>query len=127
MSHDKTQILQEVLESNLKRTHAVFPLPCKRADGVLASEKGKANILNKQYSSVFTKEDTSNIPPKGPSVTHTLPATVVTEKGVVKLLQDLDPHKASRPNNISLRQATCTKRACRTPQQTIGCFVPARH
>ena len=45
--------------------------PLKNEDGFLKSDnQSKANILNNQFESVFTKEDTSSIPDKGPSPTQ---------------------------------------------------------
>ena len=41
--------------------------PLKNEDGFLKSDnQSKANILNNQFESVFTNEDTSSIPDKGP-------------------------------------------------------------
>ena len=60
-----------------------------RSNGVLISETAeKANILNDQYSSVFTnEEDKKNIPDKGQSNIPPLPyiVTVVDADGVEKL------------------------------------------
>ena len=42
--------------------------PLKNEDGFLKSDShSKANILNRQFESVFTKEDTSSMPDKGHS------------------------------------------------------------
>ena len=49
-------------------------IPSLRSKGVLIADAvGKANILNRQYSSVFTLEDTNNIPSKGPSKAPPMP------------------------------------------------------
>ena len=84
-----------------KDNNSVSPL---RKDGVLISDApGKAEILNQQYTSVFTKEDTSNIPSKPSSNIPTCPPIKVTQKGVEKLLKDLKPDKAAGPDQISPR------------------------
>ena len=71
-------------------------------NGILHSDPGKkADILNNQFKSVFTKDldtETENIPqPDFPS----LEDIIITEPGVLKLLQNLDPTKACGPDNIS--------------------------
>ena len=70
---------------------------------MLSDAIGKANILNNQYCSVFTKEVLTDIPSKGPSQAPTMPSIKVTVKGVKKLLQQLKPLKASGPDKISTR------------------------
>ena len=89
------------IKSKKKDPCSVSPL---RSEGVLISDApGKSNILNNQYCSVFTNEDTTNIPSKGPSQTPDIPAIKVSVNGVKTLLQELKPHKASGPDNISPR------------------------
>ena len=60
--------------------------------------KDKANILNKQFHSMYTKEDSSNISSKGVSPTPSIGYLKVTTTGVLKLLQRLKPNKASGPD-----------------------------
>ena len=77
------------VKSKKKDTCSVLPL---KSEGVLISDaKGKVNILNQQYCSVFPNEDTSTIPSKGPSTKPTLPDIEVAKEGVLHLLQQLDP------------------------------------
>ena len=63
----------------------------------------KADILNDQFSSVFTKENGTETPDLGPSVIPDLPNINVTPKGVEKLLSGLNPHKASGPDELPTR------------------------
>ena len=60
----------------------------------------KANILNRQFSSVFTRPDGLNPPLVGHRCTS-MPDIVVNLAGVRKLLKDLNPNKASGPDGIS--------------------------
>ena len=63
----------------------------------------KAEILNRQFKSVFTHEDKSNIP-KLPGPHYPPIANLdITTTGVERLLARLDPNKASGPDNISCR------------------------
>ena len=60
----------------------------------------KATILNDQFQSVFT--DTNSTPTvrlEGNTFPHIPPINITTE-GVLQLLQELDPHKASGPDGI---------------------------
>ena len=73
-----------------------------KEDGVIFDDsRSKANILSKQFSSVYTREDTSQPLPeiKGksyPSISNIL----VHEEGVLKLLQGLNVNKAAGPDCI---------------------------
>ena len=90
------------VKSKKKDTSNIAPL---RENGTLISDaKGKANILNRQYCSVFTKDDPTVDPPsKGTSTIPTLPPIEIKQKGVEMLLKKLKPEKAAGPDNISPR------------------------
>jgi hypothetical protein len=49
--------------------------------------KAKAELLNNQFSSVFTSEDKINMPELGQSKTDNIPMPTVHQEGVVKLLR----------------------------------------
>ena len=70
---------------------------------VVTSAKEKAEALSRQYSSVFTMEDTSSLPSKGPSPFPTMPDITITVAGVEKLLASLNPRKASGPDQVPTR------------------------
>jgi hypothetical protein len=59
--------------------------------------------LNEQFSSVFTKENTSTIPNLGTSKTPDAPNIIAGKEGVLKLLLNLNPHKATGPDQLSTR------------------------
>ena len=70
-------------------------------DGVLQSNTtAKAEILNEQFNSFYTQEDTGNIPNKGPSPHPSMQNITVNINGVKKLLKNLKPYKASGPDGI---------------------------
>ena len=54
---------------------------------VATSGKDKAEVLSKQYSSVFTKEETKTMPSKGPSPFPDMDELVITTAGVTCLTQ----------------------------------------
>ena len=73
-------------------------------NGVLHTEnQSKAEILNDQFVSVFTHEDTSDVPhlhgPTYPSISD----LHVSTKGVEKLLGNIKPSKAAGPDQIPCR------------------------
>lgn len=78
--------------------------PLKNIAGFIRSDsKSKASILNQQFSSVFTREPTENLPDKGPSSHPSMSSITVREPGVRKLLQNLNCHKAAGPDEIPTR------------------------
>ena len=75
--------------------------PPLRNNGTLYSDpKDKADILNKQYCSVFTA-DSSQPPSKGPSPYDPSPNIKMSTEGIHKLLTGLNPNKACGPDKIT--------------------------
>ena len=68
-----------------------------------ADPKDKANILNRQYESTFTLEDTSHIPQPRGEPCSPMSNIIVTEEGVAKLLRRINPNKACGPDMIPAR------------------------
>ena len=74
------------------------------SDGKLHSDNiSKTRLLNEQFSSVFTRANTSSLPNLGPIPHPDIQRFDVTEEGVLKLLNNLNHHKASGPYNIPTR------------------------
>ena len=57
-------------------------------------------IAKNQFTSVFTDEDTTTLPKMKPTNHPTVRPTVVNRKGVLKLLNDISPYKATGPDAI---------------------------
>ncbi len=83
-----------------------------KVDGKLVtSAEGKANALNNQFKSAFTRESPlplsnlckGGLLQRGQTTAHypQMQDIVVTQPGVEKLLRNLDPHKAAGPDHIS--------------------------
>ena len=68
--------------------------PLKNKAGFIQSDNlSKANILNDQFHSVFTKEDHTNYPDKGPSPYPTMKNINISTDGLYKLLKkNKHPH-----------------------------------
>ena len=64
----------------------------------------KANILNRQYESVYTREDEEGyIPCLDGQPYPSMPDITVSKEGVVKLLKKINPSKACGPDMIPAR------------------------
>ena len=84
-----------------KDTHGIAPL--KVENSFVYHSEGQAEVLNKQFLSVFTKEYLSNVPeccglPMPPP--HNITISV---DGVKKLLSTLNSSKSCGPDNIPAR------------------------
>ena len=76
-------------------------VPPLKENGQLHSDsRRKAEILNNQFCTVFTSENTKNIPKiPGPPNTE-MPKFKITVQGVTKLLEGLNGGKASGPDEL---------------------------
>ena len=84
-----------------KRQDNIGIAPLKSKGNLLTDAKSKANILLKQFISVFTKS-TDNINPEVGKFNNTPPISqiIIDNNGVLKLLKRLDVHKAMGPDGI---------------------------
>ena len=73
----------------------------KENGNLISDPLGKANLLNKQFQSVFhLPNDLSNLPTIGPSPFNPMPNFQISENEVLKLLKNLKIHKAPGPDGI---------------------------
>ena len=93
----------------------------KNKEGFIHSDTSKAEILNEQFQSVYTKENTSTMPDKGQSKYPSMKDIVINTKGVFKLLKDLNPHKATGPE---LYTVIYTKECCRRTGTNFNATIP---
>ena len=84
-----------------KDTHGIAPL--KKQNSLVYHSKDQAEILNKQFQSVFTKENVSNIPELSELPITPLLNVPISVDGVKKLLSTLDSSKSCGPDNIPAR------------------------
>ena len=100
-SKAKPKNLFSYIKSIRTENSGVAPL---KSDGTLFTDtQDKANILNNQFQSVFTNEANTDIPDKGTSPHPDMPHTSIHNPGILKLLSNLNPHKACGPDNINSR------------------------
>ena len=84
------------IRSLWKDSSGVSPL---RSEGEIhSSAEKKAEILNQQFTSVFTQEPPGPLPDKGPSPHPTMPICI-SEEGIEKMLQNIKPDKAAGPDS----------------------------
>ena len=68
-----------------------------------ATSLEKANMCNTQFHSAFSNEDTTSIPtPRGDPLPP-MPNITISENGVLKLLKNIKPNKATGPDELPAR------------------------
>ena len=77
--------------------------PLKEKGRLHVDPKDKTDILNRQYESTWTKEDTEDIPTQDGTPFPSMEDITVTDQGVVKLLLKLNPSKAWGPDLLPAR------------------------
>jgi hypothetical protein len=88
---------------NSKRCDSVGVAPQKKNGVIYSDATAKATILEEQFSSVFTDEDATNMPNLEPSPHPDMPDINISTHGIKKLLERLNPRKATGPDNIPCR------------------------
>ena len=90
------------LSNLLKKTR--FGITSLRENGILKTDaKEKADICNRQFQSAFTREGDSDPPSKGAGPFSSMGDIKVDPKGVAKLLDGLNIHKAPGPDGLNAR------------------------
>jgi hypothetical protein len=88
------------IKSKTKAKTGIGPL--KRPDSTLTADEGEmAGILNTFFASVFTKEDTTNLPTKNRETNKVLTDVAITESLIRKKIDKLKKESVSgtRPNS----------------------------
>ena len=86
---------------NSKRAESTGVAPLRK-EGILCSNSlnAKANILNDQFTSVFLYELPGEVLTKGVRPHSAVPDINITASGVLKLLRNINPTKATGPDTI---------------------------
>ena len=95
-----TKRLFTYLKSARKDIEGIAPL---QSEGILHSDTvTKANILNRQFQSVFSPRNpmTNNGVPTQSGIDKPMPEIDISTNGILKLLGNLDPSKAAGPDKI---------------------------
>ena len=98
-THEKPKVFCSYIKSKKQESSGVAPL--KNKDGFIHSDRrSKVEILNEEFVSAYTREDSSKILTKGPSSHPSMEPIEVQSKGVHNLLLNLKIHKAAGPDCI---------------------------
>ena len=74
--------------------------PLRSEGEIHSSAEKKAEILNQQFTSVFTEEPHGLLPDKGPSPHPTMTDICISKEGIEKMLQNIKPDKAACPDSL---------------------------
>ena len=85
-----------------KKSDITGATPLDDGDTTYTKDEDIAELLNKQFSSVFSTDDGKTPKIKGEEAPP-INELRFTKNGIVKLLKELDPEKASGPDGISAR------------------------
>jgi hypothetical protein len=77
--------------------------PLKSNGQLVNDSKGKADILINQFKSVFTREENKTLPKTTKHISRSIPDLEIRSEGIEKLLKNINPSKASGPDNIPNR------------------------
>ena len=84
--------------------------PLNEKGKLISESKKKAEILLKQFVSVFTTSSSEDLPPVNKRIDATTSSIKIDPAGVEKLLSKIQPHKACGPDEIpNLVLKTCAK------------------
>ncbi|XP_072019330.1 uncharacterized protein [Amphiura filiformis] len=72
----------------------------KKDNKTVSDTKEKAEMLNHQFQSVFTKENDNTLPHVSFSLPHGIPNLIISTNGVEKLLMNINASKAMGPDGI---------------------------
>ena len=98
LSENNTKPFWRLVKGKKQDTVGVSPL---LKDGKLATDsKSKAEILLGQFSSVFTKQMTGDMPVVKIHIRDSLDHLTIQKKGIEKLLMNINPSKAPGPDKI---------------------------
>ena len=86
-----------------RKTPVTFPVLQKNTGEIVTDSKTKAKMVSDQYRSVFTDEDTQNIPDMEVSPHPSAGPLLVDTKGVEKQLEKLNVKKVVGPDLIPTR------------------------
>jgi hypothetical protein len=99
--HGTTNKFWGFIKSLKNDSSGVSPL---RENGILRNtSKEKADVLNRQFSSVFVNDKSSFMPQIEADPSPIMSPLHVTENGVYKLLKNLNPNKAAGPDAMKPR------------------------
>ena len=105
---NNTKTFANYIKSKTKAQTGIGPL--KEQNGTLITDdKAMSENLNKFFASVFTHEDTSNIPTRGLETEARLENVVFTKRNILGKIKKLKASSAPGPDGISAQCPPLTK------------------
>ncbi|XP_062576944.1 uncharacterized protein LOC134238855 [Saccostrea cucullata] len=101
LNNNNTKPFWKYVKSKKQDSFGIAPL--KSGNKLITDSKEKAGVLNKQFQSVFTKEEHGPMPKTSKTCKNPIQAIKINVEGVRKLLSKVNPTKASGPDNIPNR------------------------
>ena len=98
---NKNKKFYKFLKNGKRDSSGVPPLTNKQGK-TITDTKGKAEVINEQYQSVFTKENSQSIPLVN-NQNLNMPDINFTTNGILNLLSKLNPLKGKGPDKIPIR------------------------
>ena len=75
----------------------------KEGNKLCSTDREKAEALNRHFSSVFTRNDGSSTPDKGPSPHPSIDDLTIYAHGILKQLKELKVNTSSGPDELPAR------------------------
>ena len=91
------------IKSQKKDNVGIPPLRDCTTDALVTDSKAKAEILSRQYQSVFTKENLVDIPQQTSEPVASMDKIWITDSGITKLLKSINTKKACGPDCVPSR------------------------
>ena len=101
LNNNNTKPFWKYVKSKKQDSFGIAPL--KSGNKMVSDSKSKANILVKQFQSVFTINKPGELPKTSKTAKHKISPIKIKTEGVQKLLAHVNPSKASGPDNIPNR------------------------
>ena len=100
LNNSNTKPFWKYVKSKRQESGGIAPL--KKGTNLISDSKGKAELLLNQFKSVFTKPTNNDLPSTRIQSKKIRPI-IIDQKGLEKLLANINPSKASGPDNIPNR------------------------
>jgi hypothetical protein len=102
LNNNNTKPVWKYAKSKHQESGGIAPL--KKGTNLISDSKGKAELLLNQFKSVFTKPTNNDLPSTSwIQSKNNIRPIIIDQKGLEKLLTNINPSKASGPDNIPNR------------------------
>ena len=125
-SGNKSKRLYSYVKSLKKDSYSVSPLRDKQGN-LQSSAATQATLLNNQFASVFTSEDTTALPKLSPRPNPDMNLITIHTNGVAKMLRHIKAHKATGPDNTCMPAERSCRPANSNANNNLSGIIQPRH